>query len=338
MKRNLLIGAIVLPLAFFAGRIGGGSPDSVQTPAKTAAPTKAGDRTAESRRGAGKSGSPAWSILRRRAGMSTDELLEDLFVGGANQFDSWRIDQMLATDPERLFREIYRRADGGMLAEVTRRWCTTDPERALPLLLGKKEPFAWKGRDFYDPRPPVSFTAMGALDPEKGLAMIDALPASQLRERDYSTLLEGVASAEPGKALDCFERILAKGEPPANQLGWMVQLVASADPQAALNWAKGQYDPVPAKLMASLLEGMSKNDPAGSASLYEETSPKPGGSALYQIQVQLARKSSDLDATWQWVERNVEPANLAGAKAQALVAWARKNPDAAMGRLLPIPT
>lgn len=341
MKRPLLIGALlVLPLAFLAGRMGGAAAEETSAASATtqAAPAKSSPRSADTRRNPGKGRSPAWTILRKRASQSTDELIEELFVAGAGPGDHnmQLMDHLLATDPERLFRAIYDGRHGGTLASAIRRWSIRDPEQALPLLLGNEEPFAWRGQEFYDPHPPVAFNGMGMIDPEKGLAMIDALPPGQFESKHYWGLLEGIAGTAPEKVGGYFQKIMAKGRVSGDEVARLLYTYATADPQAALAWAKGQGDPIPEKLMDSLLSGLSTSDTALAARLYEEAAVKPAGSA-YGISLRMARDNPDLDATWAWIERTSEPTNLQTCKNNALGLWARKNPDAATERLLAHP-
>lgn len=340
MKRHLLIGALViLPLAFVAGRMGSAAAGDAGAATLTqAAPAKSTTRSADTHRNPGKGRSPAWTILRKRASQTTDELIDELFAGGGGPGgDMWLMDHLLATDPERLFKEAYRRRVGGALVGASRRWCTRDPERALPLLLGNEEPFAWRGQEFYDPHPQVVFNGMGMIDPDKGLAMIDALPPGQFESKHYWSLLEGISGTSPEKVSGCFEKIMATGKVPRGEVARLLNTYASADPQAALAWAKSQGDPIPEKLMGPLLEGMSKSDLALAGQLYEGLPVKPTGLASHWISQRMARDNPDLDATWAWLDRNSEPANSQSLKNGALALWSRKNPEAAAERVLANP-
>jgi hypothetical protein len=344
MMKRLHVAAVLIPLAFFAGYTmpsGGSAPAPVVAgdPGLQAKPGKSSPRSPrpESQAAAPRS----WNALQRRAGMSVDEMRDEMvamlsagvmYVGE----DSWLLEQLISQDPAGTLRHA-RENCGPNAYENFTRWCSLHcPEETLGPLLD-----AWKSTPgtlgSNNSSPTFGFQGMGRVDPEKGLQMILDLPPGRRRPDFYMSLLDGVADSSPGQAFSYFERILSSGGFEEARLHELMPSLAKADPARAMEWTSKHFKPVPPRVTSQLITGLAKSDLPAALKLFEEL-PAQGSdrdSASFWIAHELTRDG--LDPAWNWLARNSQPGNLEGDKGNALSRWAWHNPEDAAERILADP-
>lgn len=339
MKGQFVISALLLVAAFAIGRMSepsgkeaAGAGDSSNRN-KQALGTKAAERRVEGGRES-KSPTPSnWKMIRERANRSREELLDELLTTlraspGSWTYGSWLNEHLLRTDAEwtvgRIKAEMGRIPDG-----IMSEWCTIDPERALPFLLAQPA-----GSDYgFDSRfGAIHFRGMGAKDPEKGLAMIQELPA-QRRGGHYASLLGGIAGSNPDQAFGYFERIVKSGDLPDKDLPEALRNLAGAAPAQLVAWMESRETPLPDRAKAELISGLAYSDIEAAKRIYVDIADEEKRNAGFYIATQISRKDPDFGTCVAWIDANAPEKMREDLKGNALSSWAHTFPDQVMDQI-----
>lgn len=356
MKRNHYLAAIVLPLAGIAGwwnapsaasnklaAWGDGKTTQVQQADPGPPPAKSAERSTRDKRPL----APplTWKDLRQYAATPTAELqakLVELVNSQSNEIfggrQGWLLEHLFQLDPQGTLSQVRDHCRDYQFGNVARYCCGQDPERAVTLLLFGKE-FAEESRDPFGFSCPVDFRGFGARDPEKGLKMILDLPPGKPVGAFVTSLLEGIALSEPKQVGAYFDRIVAATKLPESQLGQLLSALGSADPAQAVAWAEKHYEgKIPESVAAKMVEGMARNDVQAALKLYEGMRTAPDDTRRQAaFWLSNAMVGQGLDASWSWIEANAPGACVEELKGNAWSAWAWRNGDEAVERILAEP-
>lgn len=338
MKREIIIAAFLVPLAFFSGRAmrtASGAQIEPSTASQRAA--KSGDRPAPQKKQRPDSSVPhRWGNLRRQATMKPEALIEELLVSGSYGYDTnWLTEHLLATHPDQLFREF--KSSGQDSSSLVRCWCLADPTRAIPLVLGKTEPFSTK-LDPENYRPPVVFDALGWTDPALGMKTILELPEKQRHPVFFTSFLSGIAATTPSQTAAYFQQIESSGPLPAHHFGEILGTLAAVDPQHALAWEKSHPELRSGAAIEGMIDGLCKSDMEAAMGIYSELPDKRyARNAASSISRMLATKQEGLSSALDWLEANAAKSQLAEHKGNAISVWAFRHPDKVAGQILADP-
>jgi len=342
MKKEIIIVAGSLVLAFLAGGLSSGSRDSRSPAAAPQIPAKATVRSEPEKRQRAASAPESWATLRRHAGMKQQALLDEWMATGSGGFDcDWLGEHLLRTDPEAIFREL--NANGLETKYLASTWCAWDPERALPLLMDGKPPFAIKrDSNSFTRSSPLYFGGIGRENPELGLkwmlerrgALARSQPGVFMGSEPFNQFLAGVAASHPEKVFGFFKQIADARAVPASHLATMLPSLAQSDPTKALAWAKQRYSTLPPGVAAGLAQGLAERDLDAAIQMVPEISDKNHVyNAASRIASRMARENGNLDESLAWIDANVPKNQSSLIKDTAMAAWIQGHPQDVLKRL-----